>query len=235
MILLVLVALCVITVPLTGGRLQRLADLQLRWLWLGPGAIALQVLIITIAPGGNRTLHALIHTGTYALVGAFLWANRRIVGARTIGLGAVTNTIAIIANGGVMPASITAQRLAGLTQGAAFNNSAALAHPNLLWLGDIIPVPGPLPNVLSIGDCIIFTGMLMLLHRTCRTPSPGHETDRRGIPGAPNHRRHDVPASPAPGKARSRRSMIKQRAPAARCANAQRQRLVSSAEGTAPD
>ena len=42
-----------------------------------------------------------------------------------------------------------------------------------MWLGDLIPVPGPLPNVLSIGDCIIFAGMLVLLHRACHTPARG--------------------------------------------------------------
>jgi hypothetical protein len=57
-----------------------------------------------------------------------------------------------------MPASRTAQHLAGLTEAGGFQNSAAVAHPSLLWLGDIIPVPGPSPNVMSVGDCIIFFG-----------------------------------------------------------------------------
>lgn len=186
MILVVLVALCVATVPLTGGRLGRLAELQLRWLWMAPVALGLQVLIITIAPGGNAAAHAVIHVGTYALVGLFLWANRGIVGARIIGLGALANTTAILANDGVMPASITAQHLAGLSERAGFNNSAVLAHPHLLWLGDVIPVPGPTPNVLSIGDCIIFAGVLVLLHRTCRTPGPQQQLDaaQRASPNA---------------------------------------------------
>ena len=73
-----------------------------------------------------------------------------------------------------MPASATAMRIAGLTERAGFDNSALLAHPHLQWLGDVIPVPGPWPlqNVLSIGDCIIFAGMLMLLHRTCGRSAP---------------------------------------------------------------
>ena len=168
MILIVIAAVCMITVPLTGGSLSRLANLQLRWIWTAPLALGLQVLITTIAPGGNMTLHALVHIGTYALIGVFLWMNRTIPGAPVIGLGTLSNTIAIVANGGVMPAAVTAQRLAGLTEGAGFHNSATVTHPHLLWLGDIIPVPGPLPNVLSVGDCFIFIGMLVLLHRTAR-------------------------------------------------------------------
>jgi hypothetical protein len=89
--------------------------------------------------------------------------------------GAAANALAITINAGVMPASRTAQRLAGLAEsGHVFHNSAALAHPQLLWLGDIIPVPGPLPNVLSPGDCLIYLGTLILLHRICgrRVPRP---------------------------------------------------------------
>jgi hypothetical protein len=169
MILVVIAALCVITVPLTGGSIGQLGKLRLRWLWLAPVALAVQVLIVTIAPGGSHSLHAAVHIGTYVLLGVFLVANRGIPGAPTIALGALANTIAVLANGGVMPASLTAQRIAGLAEGGGFHNSAAVAHPHLLWLGDIIPVPGPLPNVLSVGDLIIFAGMLVLLHKAAGT------------------------------------------------------------------
>jgi hypothetical protein len=167
----VLAALCLLTVPLTGAHLGRLAELQLRSLCTAPLALGLQVVIVTIAPGGDRTLHAAVHVGTYVLIGVFLWANRHIAGTRLIALGAASNTLAIVINGGVMPASRTAERLAGLHLGSGFNNSAAVAHPHLLWLGDIIPIPGPLPNTLSVGDVVIFAGMLVLLHVTCRRPA----------------------------------------------------------------
>jgi hypothetical protein len=168
MVLIVLAAACILTVPLTGAKLGRLAELRLRALWLGPLALALQVLIVNVSPQGNHTVHAVVHVSTYALLIAFLWINRAIAGTRTLALGTLCNTVAILSNGGVMPASRTAQRLAGLVEGAGFHNSAAVAHPHLLWLGDIIPVPGPLANVLSVGDLIIFSGMLILLHTACR-------------------------------------------------------------------
>jgi hypothetical protein len=168
MVLIVLAAACILSVPLTGGRLGRLAALRLRCLWLAPVALALQVLIVNIVPSGNHAVHVAVHIGTYGLLVLFLWINRAIVGTRTIAVGTLSNTAAILSNGGVMPASIRAQRLAGLYEGGGFHNSAAVAHPHLLWLGDIIPVPGPLPNVLSVGDLIIFAGMLVLLHTTCR-------------------------------------------------------------------
>jgi hypothetical protein len=181
-ILIVLAVLCLVTVPLFGGRLLRLAQLRVRALWLGPLALALQVVIVTIAPGGSPTLHAAIHVLTYVLIGIFLALNIRIPGAPVIALGALANAIAIVANSGVMPAAREAQRLAGLVEGGGFHNSNVLSHPHLLWLGDIVPVPGPLPNVLSVGDCIIFTGMLVLLHRTCGTTLPFRR--RRSLPRA---------------------------------------------------
>lgn len=173
MILIVLAIACLITVPLTGGALSRLAQLKLRWLWTAPAALLVQVLITEIVRGANASLLADAHIASYGLVVAFLWANRRIAGVPMIALGTLSNLLVICLNGGVMAASRTAQRLAGLSEGGGFHNSNVIAHPHLLWLGDIIPVPGPLPNVLSVGDCIIFAGMLVLLHRNCRTADLG--------------------------------------------------------------
>ena len=172
MILIVLAALCIASVPLTGGRLLALGELRLRGLALPLVALALQVLVVTIAPGGNHDLHAGVHIATYAMIGMFLVANRHIAGMPVIAAGTASNALAIILNGGVMPAAVGAQRLAGLVESRqGFHNSAALGHPHLLWLGDVIPVPGPLPNVLSIGDCLIFLGLLVLLHQSSRQVS----------------------------------------------------------------
>ena len=178
MILIVLAILCLLTVPLTGGSLRRLGELKLRWLWTAPAALMVQVVITEVVSGSNESVLAAIHIASYVLIVAFLWANRRIAGVPVIAVGTLSNMLVITVNGGVMAASRTAQRIAGLTEGGGFHNSNAVGHAHLLWLGDIIPVPGPLPNVLSVGDCIIFTGMLVLLHRSCRKPA-------RGEPGSP--------------------------------------------------
>jgi hypothetical protein len=173
MILIILAVLCVVSVPLTGGSLRRLAQLRVRGLWLGPVAVFVQTVLVTILPGGSETVHALVHIGTYGLLVAFLWLNRRLPGVAVIAVGAFLNGLVITLNGGVMPAAVTAQRLAGLTEAGGFHNSTVVAHPHLLWFGDIIPVPWPLPNVLSVGDCIIFLGLLFLLHRACRSDQAG--------------------------------------------------------------
>jgi hypothetical protein len=179
--LLVLAAVaCVASVPLFGGRLWRLTSLDVRATWAALLAAALQVWI-TQAPDGSHALHVVLHFASYALVALFLIANRRLPGMPLLAFGAGLNVLAISANGGVMPASASALRIAGIDTSDGFANSAAVAHPHLLWLGDVIPVPGPWPigNVLSVGDLLIFAGALYLLHRTCgsrlalgRQPTP---------------------------------------------------------------
>lgn len=168
MILIVFALLCLASVPLTGGRISRLASIRVRGTWVPVVALAIQVLITTIIRDGHEEMHKAVHIATYVLIGVFLWCNRRLPGVRVIGLGAFLNALVITVNGGQMAASRTAERLAGLHLDAGFENSAPLAHPHLLWFGDVIPWPGPFPNVLSIGDLLIYAGTLILLHRTCR-------------------------------------------------------------------
>jgi hypothetical protein len=167
MILIALAGLCLLSVPMMGGKLGRLASLRLNGLWTPVLALVLQVLMTTIAPDGHPLLHRVAHIGTYLAIGLFLWCNRRLAGVRLIGVGAFLNALAITLNAGVMPASRTAERLAGIHLRAGFDNSAPVAHARLPWLGDVIPWPGPLHNVLSVGDLLIYAGMLVLLHRTC--------------------------------------------------------------------
>jgi len=167
MILIVLALLCVLSVPLTGGKLSLITKVRLRGLWLPMLALALQVVITTIAPAGHRSLHEAVHISTYVMLALFLLANRRLPGVWVMALGTLSNGLAIALNGGVMPAARTAERIAGLHLGDGFHNSAPVAHPVALWLGDIIPWPGPLANVLSAGDCLIFAGTVYLLRRVC--------------------------------------------------------------------
>ena len=175
-------------------------------------ALACQVLIITILPDGSPGLHKAVHIGTYVLIGVFLWCNRRLPGVKVIGVGAFLNALVITVNDGQMAASRTAERIAGLHMRPGFENSAPLAHPHLLWFGDIIPWPGPFPNVLSIGDCLIYVGTLILLHRVCRRsagqssrPDPDRGRSSRAA-GSPLAAAAGTPASasiPAPPQSQS--------------------------------
>jgi len=169
MLLVVTAIALVLSVPLAGGRLSRLADLHIRAVWAVLLAVAIQVGISDVAPGGSHWMHVALNVASYMLDAYFLFANRRITGLPIIALGAALNILAISTNGGVMPASATALRISGIAERAGFDNSAHLAHAHLVFLGDVIPVPGPWPigNVLSIGDLTIFVGALIVLHHAC--------------------------------------------------------------------
>ena len=159
-----------LSVPLAGGRLAALADLRLRRPGLAVAAIVLQVAIVSLLPGGSHVAHVAVHIVSYVLLAAFAWANRRLPGVPVIALGGALNFIAIAANGGVMPADPAAlASLAHATPHGDFANSAALAHPKLLFLGDVLATPAswPVHNVYSVGDVVIVVGVLVLLHVAC--------------------------------------------------------------------
>ena len=144
-ILIVAGLVCVATVPLTGGQLRRVAQLRFRWASAAVAALALQVAITTLAPSGSTRLHELLHLACYALAAGCIVANRRIAGLPVLALGAALNDTTIAVNDGVMPASARAMRRAGLEPAEHFANSAAVAEPRLLALGDVIPIPIPGP------------------------------------------------------------------------------------------
>ena len=162
--------LALVSVPLRGRRLSALADVEFRAPWLALIAILLQVAVINVLPGGSAGLHRGVHVASYALIAAFLVANRRFPYLWVISLGGACNLLAIVVNGGVMPASAAALQRAGIHQAPAeFTNSTPIAGAHLTFLGDVFAVPGwlPLSNVFSIGDVILVVGALLAFHRVC--------------------------------------------------------------------
>ena len=162
--------LCIASVPLFGGRLGALAELEFRRGWLAVGALLIQIVIISILPHGG--LSEEIHLATYFMLGGFLVANRHIPGLLVIALGGALNFSAIVTNGGVMPADPDAIAAAGIPMEAGeFANSAPADSAPLGFLGDVFHTPGwfPIHNVFSIGDLEIVLGAFLLLHFVCNS------------------------------------------------------------------
>jgi hypothetical protein len=178
---------CLTTVPLARGDLWRLADVQLRWIWVAVLGLAVQVAIISIAPSGAEWAHTAPHIISYVLVGAMLWANRHVPWLWLVALGGLLNFICIAANGGVMPASDWARDAAGMAAaGREFVNSGVLADPKLLFLGDVFPFPAPWsPNVFSIGDLVIAAGAFLCLHTVTGSAFAAGRGRRRLDPTGP--------------------------------------------------
>jgi hypothetical protein len=171
-VLLVIVALlAVATVPLTGGKLGRLADVELRLPGLAIAGLLAQIVVISLLPEVPGWLATTIHFLSYGLVLAFVWCNRHLPGLWLVALGGLSNLVVIAANGGTMPASADALRTAGRTPTEeGFTNSEVLRDPNLQFLGDVIPPPSwvPLANVFSVGDVLIAIGIFWCVHAICR-------------------------------------------------------------------
>ncbi len=158
------------SVPLARGRLTALADLPLRRPSLVLAAIVVQILVISVLPTGDHTIHTTLHIASYFLLGAFAFANRHIAGVPIIAFGGLLNFIAISANGGVMPADPDAiASLARTLPEGEFANSQVLPDAKLQFLGDVFATPAswPLHNVFSIGDAILLFGVFVLVHVAC--------------------------------------------------------------------
>jgi hypothetical protein len=171
-VLFVLAALAaVVTVPLFGGDLARLAQLRFRHSWLLPCSVGLQFVTMAAWTSGPLWAHRVLHVVSYAGAFTFLGLNRRIRGMWVVAFGALLNFVAIAANGGVMPASASAVRSAGLAPADPTTANSMVVHgARLLALGDVFALPHWLPvaNVFSVGDVLIAVGAFVVVHRACR-------------------------------------------------------------------
>ena len=159
--------LLLVTVPVAGGRLGRLESLEIRGLWLAAAAFAVQVVLVTLVPEGDETLHRIAHLATYGLVGACILRNLDIRFMWLVAAGGLLNFIAIAANGGVMPASESALRAAGLdVRSGEFANSDLVDDAHVAFLGDVFAIPAGWPgaNVFSVGDALMVLGAFLVLH-----------------------------------------------------------------------
>jgi hypothetical protein len=171
-ILFAAIAVAVLSVVLTGGKLARLQNIRFRAPFAIVAALLSQVLVISVLPTLPSLVTHGVHLASYGLAVAFLWANRRVPWLWLIGAGGLSNLAAISANAGVMPASKAALAEAGAYSGVrigvakGFANSAYHPGQHLRFLGDIFAIPKgwPFANVFSVGDVLIVTGCFLLLH-----------------------------------------------------------------------
>ena len=172
MFLVIVLLICIATVPLLGGRLGALAELHPRAGLLAMFAIAIQIVIISVIPGADSAVLQAAHLVSYALLGAFVFANRHIPGMALIALGGASNVLVIAANGGVMPADpdLIAAAAVQKTDGE-FLNSAVVQNPHLTFLGDNLATPGwwPVHALVSVGDCVLVLGAPRAPARACRS------------------------------------------------------------------
>jgi len=180
------VLLALLVAPLAGGGLRRLAELRWRAPWLVLGALLVQLVVLEV-PGLPEPVAAGAHLATYAAAAAFVLLNRAVPGLLVLALGALSNGVTILLNGGTLPSTAAARALAGLDAVHGFTNSGILEHPVLPFLGDVFAVPSwfPLANVFSVGDVLVVAGAWWVVLATSRG-TRGPYVPRHGRP-LPSH------------------------------------------------
>ncbi len=190
---------------LLGGRLDGLAGLSFRWIGVAIAGLAAQVVLFS-APSSNdmREIGPLLYATSTGAVLLFVLVNLRIRGMAVVALGATLNLVAILANGGTMPASSGALAVAGLQTTGGYASSRELASPVLAPLGDVFALPAgvPLANVFSVGDVLIALGILVVIVAAMRGPATGAPAGPPESPPPPGPRvssgSSPPPAPPAP-------------------------------------
>jgi Family of unknown function (DUF5317) len=159
---------------LIGGRLDNLGHVRFRLGWVAVIALAIQlVLFSAVADGWPAELVRGGYVGSTALVLAVVIANIRLTGVPLVVLGALSNLVAVVANGGAMPAGAGALAALGFGVGG-HTSSIALEHPAFEPLTDVYAMPAwmPMANIFSVGDVVIGIGVVVAIAAAMRPADP---------------------------------------------------------------
>jgi hypothetical protein len=148
---------------LVGGRLSGFERFRLRWWFLAFVGLALQLAPVP----ADLTTELLI--ASYVLLLLFVAANLRAPGVWLILLGLALNLAVIAPNGG-MPVSRSAlvksgqaSTLAELENGAGTKHHLETSDDVLTPLADVIAIGSPVNQVASVGDVLVYAGLLWLI------------------------------------------------------------------------
>ena len=200
---------------LAGGSMRPFEHLRVHWWAVAPIGLALQgAPVPMISSADPEIVGGVMLLASYGLLLTFTHVNRRLPGAVLVFAGLALNLAVVAPNGG-MPVDPVAARLAGA---GAFTIEGTAKHhlmsPEdvLPFLGDVIGVPPPGRVVLSLGDVVLYVGLIAFVVTTMRGLAPVNvrppvrwfqmyrgkhlPVDRRGLP-----RRLLLP-SPTPAGAR---------------------------------
>jgi hypothetical protein len=154
-----------------GGSFHNIARAHLNLLWLVWAAALLQIAAQFVPSRYSVVAYGLVVV-SYAVLFSFAGANWRVPGMLFIALGAALNYLVILVNQG-MPISAAAAARAGFTGPAASlvlrgkHFVSVGGDASLMPLGDVIPLWRQ-PAVASVGDLIIWAGLILLMQELMR-------------------------------------------------------------------
>ncbi len=165
MLVLIVIGLAVCVGFIAGGSLRPFDRLKVHWWAVALSGLALQG--ISLSAGIDRQAGSAVLVGSYGLLFAFAWVNRRLPALWLVMAGLVLNILVIGANGG-MPVGASALETAGARAEGLIGASTAKHHlmgpdDTLTALGDVIGIPPPVGAVISIGDVLLYAGVAVLV------------------------------------------------------------------------
>jgi hypothetical protein len=172
---------------LLGGRIGRLGSLPIRAPLLAALGIALQFVPAT------GTVGAILLVASFVSLCAFAIRNLKVPGFPLILLGLVLNLTVIAVNNG-MPVTRHALVRSGqkstlhdLRTSGGSKHHLATSEDRLMPLADVMALPPPVGQAISVGDIATHAGIVWLivwgmLHVPAPPPAPAEEDDDRPEP-----------------------------------------------------
>ena len=203
------IALALIIGYATGGRLRNLEHVRLRGWPLALGGLALQLIPF---PGSWPDWIAIaVLLLSFALLAVFALMNMKFKGVPVILFGLCLNALVISLNSG-MPVTREALENSGqddlityLIEHGGAKHHLATDDDVLLALGDVIGIPPPIGQAISVGDIFVYAGMIWALAFAMRARSPASEpAPPPEGDSSPDRPRSDPGPSPPPPPPESR-------------------------------
>jgi hypothetical protein len=191
----------------TGGRLRNLEHVRLRAWPLAVGGLALQLIPF---PGSwpDRIAIAVLLL-SFAMLVVFALLNIRFHGVPVILFGLLLNALVISLNSG-MPVTREALENSGqedlvtyLIEHGGAKHHLATDDDVLLFLGDVIGIPPPIGQAISVGDIFVYAGMIWALAFAMRARSAASEPALPPEGDPPPDRPGPDPDAPPPTESRA--------------------------------
>lgn len=170
-LMLVSLLLSVLVGYLLGGRLSNVSTIRLRWTGLAVVGFALQ-----FVAGPGKVVPLVCLYSSFVLLTIFAVKNVRIVGFPLILVGITLNFTVIGLNFGMpvarqaLEASGQADTLEGLMHNPYPKHHLASSDDLVVFLGDVIAVPKPVAQAISVGDIFTYGGVAVVIAAGMRAP-----------------------------------------------------------------
>jgi hypothetical protein len=186
---------------IAGGHLSGFEGVQVRWWGLALIGLAVQFVPLPEGEGGtDLVVRTIVLAVSYGFLLTFAIKNVRLPGVALILVGLTLNAAVIVSNGG-MPVSAEALRtsdqtevLEDLQQAGADKHHLETEDDVLTPLGDVVGIPSPLAQAVSIGDVLVYAGLMWFVISAMRGRIRPSSSDAPGYRG--KHRSARTSASP---------------------------------------